>query len=155
MLESQQHSTVVCKDTTFRLRSSSWCEIMCRVTFSHHTNMDNTPETLQRHQRGMTLFLFFGAIQAQSTVETRAVKCYASTFWINLTESACHVSLSDPLATVKRHSQGQATLLQCYSCAVMMLSAGLPLIQTMLWRWMREVNFFEWLLQTSNRIKVM
>lgn len=77
---------------------------MCRVTFSHHTDIDNTPETSQRHQRGMTFF--FGASQAQSTVVTRAVKCYASTFWINLTESACHVSLSDPLATVKRRSQG-------------------------------------------------
>lgn len=80
VLESRQHSTVVCKETTYRLRTSSWCEIMCRVTFSHHTYIDNIIEKSHTQQREM---VFFCAFRAQFKVDTRAVKCYAFTLWIN------------------------------------------------------------------------
>lgn len=50
VLESWQPST------TLRLPASSRCEIMCRVTFSHHTNIDHTSEKLQMHQKEITFF---------------------------------------------------------------------------------------------------
>lgn len=87
VLESRRHFSVVGRVTTFWLPASRWCDMMCSITFSHHTNVDNSSEKSQKRQKQMTIFCIFfsGSIQGRKLVLSNNVLPTAVWFYFTPT----------------------------------------------------------------------